>query len=389
MNNLLAAIFFLLLSPAFLNAQDRTWIPPDKAEIDTIVDLMYSMEFVRAEKRLAIWQGKYPHRPEGYFLQGMNLWVQLFVDIYNPFLDGEFQAKMDEVIDRCEEIEEEDSLKTIAAFYKSGAIGFKARLYGNRENWFSAARFGIKALDGIEEAIDGKYSNEDAKFGAGVYYYYADVIPKEYPMVKPLLWFYPKGDRKKGLDLLREAAAGGLFTQTEAKYYLGMIYSGQEKDPFQALKYFREISTKYPRNSRFLYWRGSLAYQTGDYRDADSCMAVMEARISANQPFYFPHQLRYIYYIRGLIAESRNNPELAFTFYEEALKPVEPEIHKETENYYVYCMIRGANLMVRLGFREEAEKRFRQILTIREYSNSHRRAKDGLAGLGIRIEDEK
>lgn len=390
MKNLISPFLILFfLSPSVAFSKGNNWIPPEKAEIDTIVDLMYNMDFIKVEKRLDVWIKKYPYRPEGYFLQGMNLWVQVLVDIRNPFLDQQFQEKMDEVIDKCEELEEIDSMETVAQFYKSGAVGFKARLYGNRGNWFSSARYGLKAIDGIEDAMDGKYSNQDAKFGAGLYYYFAEIIPKDYPMVKPLLWFYPKGDKKKGLELIRESAETGLFTQTEAKYYLGMIYSNYEKDNFLAVKYFREISNKYPRNAQFLYWRGSLAYQTGDYRDADSCMAVMEARINSSQPFYYPHQLRYIYYLRGIIAESRNNAELAFTFYEEAIKPVDPEIHKETENYYIYCMIRSANMMVKMGFTKEAEARYRQILTMKEYSNSHKRAKDGLAGLGITIEDKK
>lgn len=390
--NMKTLLILFVVFPLFsltASAQGNNWIPPEKAEIDTIVDLMYNMDFVKVEKRLDVWIKKYPYRPEGYFLQGMNLWVQVLVDLNNPFLDSQFQDKMDEVIDKCEDLEDIDSMETVAQFYKSGAIGFKARLYGNRDNWFSAARYGIKALDGIEDAIDGKYTNEDAKFGAGLYYYYAEIIPKDYPMIKPLLWFYPKGDRVKGLKLIEESADHGLFTQTESKYYLGLIYWFHEKDNFKAYPFFRELSDKYPRNAQFILNRGRLAYAIGNNRDADSCFAVMEARINSSQPFYYPHQLRYLYYYRGILAESRNNAELAFTFYEEAIKPVDPAIHKETEQYYIWSMIRSANMMVKMGFLKEAEARYRQVLAIKEYSNSHKRAKDGLASLGITVEEKK
>lgn len=377
-------ILLLALFPVAGLADGVRWIPPDRADLDTILNLMYNMEVVAAEKRVADWKNRYPHRPEGYFLDGMILWIQVFVDIRNPFLDNEFQTKMDEVIKKCEEIEKtSDSLSIVARYYKSGAIGFKAQLYGLRDNWFSAARYGISALDGITESLEGKFANIDARYGAGLYYYYAEFLPDRYPIIKPLLWFYPSGDKKRGLELLQSVADSGMFANVEAQYSLGMISYFYEKNYAKAIKVFANLNNRFPKNSRYLFYRGQLAYQMGDYQQADSCMAVMEGRILANRPFYYTHQLRYIYYIRGMIAEYSNRPTMAYSFYQEALAPVDAGIHKETEHYYVYCLLRSANMLIKMGYPEEAKPRFYEVLRTPEYSNSHRRAREGLAELGV------
>lgn len=338
------------------------------------------MEFVRAEKLISDYQKRYPWRPEGTFISGMILWTQILVDMWNPYLDEEFQQKMDKVIEFCETAEKTDSLKMIAGYYKSGAIGFKARVYGQRGEWFSAARYGLKALDGIEDAIGGKYPNVDAKFGAGLYFFYAETIPEDYPVIKPFLWFYPKGDKAKGVELLQAAADSGIFTNTEAKYFLGIIYDVYYKNFYKSWEYFRDLSDRYPQNARFLFRRGVMAYRSGKFWDADSAMATIDMRIRRGNPLYYDHQYRYIGYYRGIIAESRGNFALALSFYNDALRPVDPKIEKETDHYFVYCLIRSAEILLKDGDTAEANKRFNQVLTMPDYSNSHSRAK---AALGI------
>lgn len=374
------AFFFLFIFCVSFSAkaQEASWIPPEKTTIDTIIQVMYNMEFVKAEKLIKSYQNRYPWRPEGPFIEGMILWTQILVDMWNPYLDDQFQKKMDYVINICEKMEKVDSIATLARYYKSGAVGFKARAYGNRDQWFAAARYGFKALNGIEDAIDGKFKNIDAQFGAGLYFFYAAVIPDDYPFVKPLLWFYPKGDKEKGVQLLQLAADSGLFTQTEAKYFLGTIYDSYLNNPQKAWTYFKELSDKYPQNARFLFRRGAMAYKSGNYWDADSAMAVIDFRIRRGDPLYYQHQYRYIGYYRGVIAESRGKFDLALSFYNDALRPVDQAIEKETEHYYVYCMLRSADMLRRLGNEDDAVKRFQTVLTLPDYSDSRNRAKKAL-----------
>lgn len=373
----LTTIFFII-SIFPVQSQNKYWIPPEKEYIDTVIDVMYNMEFVKAEKMISVYMKNHPERPEGPFIDGMILWTQILVDIWNPYLDEEFQKKMDNVIEICGKMEKNDSLGVVAGFYKSGAIGFKARAFANREKYFQTTRYGLKAMDGIEEALEGKYQNVDAKFGAGIFYYFADVIPKDYPFVKPLMWFYPKGDKEKGIKLLQTVADSGLFAKIESKYYLGIIYDIYEKDYTKAWVLFKELSDRYPQNARFLFRRGVMAYRIGKYWDSDSSFATIEQRIRRGDPLYYTHQTRYIAYYRGIIAQQQGKYDLAYSFYEEALKPVDAEIEKETDHYVVYCTLRSADMLRKLGDEKEAIKRYEKVLTLKDYSDSHKNAKKAL-----------
>lgn len=371
-------ILFLLLVISFNYTTYSQWVPPDRHELDSALQLIYNLNFTPAEQIAKNYVKKYPFRPEGYFLDGMMVWVKILVDIQNPALDNQLQEKMDQLILIYEKLEKIDSLSLVTRFYKSAAIGFKSRLYGNREQWFQAARFGIKAFSGIKESLEGKVPHIDAKFGAGIYLFFAEEIPKEYPMLKPLMWFYPEGNKKLGIELLQQVADSGIFAQIEAKYFLGVIYANFTNERFRSWKIFKELNEQFPANAQFLYQRGNLAFQAGRLRDADSSMAVMEQRILWNFPYYYPYQFRYIYYMRGMIAEYSGKRDLAFAFYNSAINAGTPEIERETEHYLVFCLVRSANMLVQIGELEEAKNRYKKVLTLKEYSNSHKRAKDGL-----------
>lgn len=58
-----------------------------------------------------------------------------------------------------------------------------------RESWLKAADDGREALPIVEEASALDPDNMDVQLGFGIYNYYADVIPNEYPILKPLMIF--------------------------------------------------------------------------------------------------------------------------------------------------------------------------------------------------------
>ena len=78
--------------------------------------------------------------------------------------------------------------------------------------------------------------NSDILLGTGIYNYYAEVIPNEYPFVKPLLLFIPSGDKKKGIEQLRLAAARARYASIETSYFLMQICYSYERDYPKALE---------------------------------------------------------------------------------------------------------------------------------------------------------
>ena len=63
-----------------------------------------------------------------------------------------FYDKIEETVDFCDEILDNDPNNIDALFFKGGAIGFRGRLRVMRESWFKAADDGREALPIVELA---------------------------------------------------------------------------------------------------------------------------------------------------------------------------------------------------------------------------------------------
>ena len=131
------------------------------------------------------------------------------IDLDNEEYDDEFIDKLEETIDYCDDLIDENSEDVDAIFFKGGALGFRGRLYSVRESWFNAALDGKDALPLVHEAYRIDPANDDVQLGFGIYNYFADVIPEKYPFLKPLMIFFPSGDKKKGIEQLKKAAENG------------------------------------------------------------------------------------------------------------------------------------------------------------------------------------
>jgi len=102
-----------------------------------------------------------------------------------------------------------------ALFFKGGAIGFRGRLRAYRESWLKAADDGREALLSLSKLLFLIRIMVDVQLGFGIYNYYADVIPDQYPLLKPLMIFFPDGNRQKGIEQLTNTALNGNMQSTK------------------------------------------------------------------------------------------------------------------------------------------------------------------------------
>jgi hypothetical protein len=56
-------------------------------------------------------------------------------------------------------------------------------------------------------------------FGQGLFNYYAVWIGEEYPWLRPVLFFFPKGNRERGIAQLRQVGQTAFYTGTEANFF--------------------------------------------------------------------------------------------------------------------------------------------------------------------------
>lgn len=130
--------------------------------------------------------------------------------------------------------------------------------------WKSRELLGL--LDGVRKYAD---TYPEMQFELGLYEYYIDYFSKNYPIMRPLLYFFPKGNEASGLARLERCARDSLnYTQYEAAYFLGYIFLYQAKRPAQALYWLEYLSKRFPENPLFRRMWAEALYQMGRYAEA-------------------------------------------------------------------------------------------------------------------------
>ena len=220
------------------------------------INYIYNLEFDKARDEFQQLTKTKPSHPAGHFFLAMIEWWRILIDIDNTANDEKFYSMLDKVIGICDRLLDKNENDVTALFFKGGAIGFRGRLRAHREEWLKAANDGRLALPIVQRAYELAPNNVDILLGIGIYNYYAEIIPEQYPFVKPVMIFFPKGDKKKGVEQLRIAAEKAKYADIEASYFLLQIYHNYEKEYNLALPLAQRLHQQFPDNPIFHRYLG-------------------------------------------------------------------------------------------------------------------------------------
>jgi tetratricopeptide (TPR) repeat protein len=250
-------------------------------------------------------------------------------------------------------------------------------MHVTRQNWWSAALEGRVAVSGIEKALEGKIPNPDARFGTGLYLYYADRIPRRYPILKPLFLFYPDGDKERGLNDLLETTRNGVFAKVVASYMYSIILYTREHKHREAYKIMRSLVDRYPQNPTFLVWLASMASRIGKYDEAEQLLNLYTKRANANRPFYPKSKMVMVYFRYGALLYKKSMFQQALYYLDKAIVEDVPE-SSYLERFKVYSMLQRGYCYEKLSRLEDARNSFETVLDMPEYRGSHDQAKEHL-----------
>ena len=142
------------------------------ARLDSLIHAgiyqIYGIEFPQAEKTFQIVQKDYPKNPAGKFFDAMIDWWRIMLDMDNEEYDDAMIDKLEDVIDMCDDILDENENDVNALFFKGGALGFRGRLYSVREEWLDAALDGKDAMPIVNHAYAVDPNNPDVQLGFGI-----------------------------------------------------------------------------------------------------------------------------------------------------------------------------------------------------------------------------
>ncbi len=340
------------------------------------LDLLYDMKFAEAEQRFQQIDRRFPDHPIGPFLMALNTWWKILLDFSDTSHDEAFYAAMGDVIDRSDRLLKKDKQNFDAMFFKGAALGFRGRLRSNRREWFKAATDGKRAMNYVLDVAKKDPTNHDYLFGKGIYDYYAAVIPSRYPFIKPVTTFLPKGDRARGLRQLERSAAEGYYIQTEAAYFLLQIYYLFEKDYVKSVQYVSWLRERHPANSFFHTIEGRIYARWGFWGKVELIFQDVLTRYKQGQAGYNAAAAEQaLYYLaRARMNAHQYQDALGYLLQLEALSA-----RSANDTYFkVMGRLRQGMTFDALGQRSLAQDRYRQVLSMTDWGNARKQARQYL-----------
>src|SRR5690606_11596672 len=192
-----------------------------------------------------------------------------------------------------------------AAFFLSAANGFGARLHSERKNWRKAAVMANRSLDYLQKSRKANGLSDEFLFGEALFNYYAVWIHENYKMLRPILYFFPKGNKNLGLKQLQQVAFNGFYTGTEAKFFLMKIYANDAKNGAAAMSLSQYLSSTYPDNPYFQRFYARMAFAEGHLGIAETVSMSILEKIQQKEFGYEAISGRYASFYLGYIQQYR------------------------------------------------------------------------------------
>lgn len=327
------------VSPQAIDTKGMLLLNPDiQMELGGAVDNLYNFKYALAEKQFKSLRRRYPTHPMPYFLMGLSQWWKIVpTNIQTKQYDHAFFAYMDTTITYAEKLYEKDKKNVEAAFFLAAANGFAARLHSERSNWRKATVYSKRALEYLEKSNAGNDLSPEFMFGDALFNYYAVWIKENYALLRPVLLFFPNGNKSKGLTQLKTVAANGFYTGVEAKFFLMKILANEENNASAAMPISRYLVEKYPDNAYFQRFYARLAFVEGNFRDAELVSLSILDKLDKNMPGYEAISGRYASYFLGYINQNKYKDfAKAKEYYLRCLQFTEQTGERES-GYYIYA----------------------------------------------------
>lgn len=361
-----------------IGSQER-YLLLDKAlqfRITDAVNSMYNFDFEVAERGFQVMRFTYPEHPLPYFLMGLSQWWKIAVDLENKALDDSFIGYMDISIEKAKKMYDADPTNKEASFFLAGAYGFQGRLYSERQSWAKATFAGKNALRYLELSKGEDELNPELLLGDALFNYFSVWIPQNYPLLKPILAFFPKGNKDLGLKQLEEVAENSFYARVEAQYFLFRLYASEEKSPFKALNITSYLHEKYPNNPYFHRFLARQLYVVGRGSDAMEVSLEIIRRIDNNWTGYESNSGRYAAFFAGQYFEKTGDANQAKHYYKRAISYGE-ETESQESGYHLYGLIQLGKLATLEGDKKIAKAYFEQVKKFAKRKHpAHKEARD-------------
>ena len=339
-------LFFVCLPVERLQAQtpgtaNAPYLLLDKGlqyRITKSINSMYNFDFATAERDFAVIMYQYPEHPLPDFLMAIAYWWRIEINVDNKRYDNIFIQYLDRANAKAEKMLDQNPKNKEAAFFLAAGHGFQGRLYSERKSWTKATFAGKNALKYMEMSRGEQEFNPELLLGDALFNYFSVWIPENYPLLKPVLALFPKGNKKLGLSQLEKVASNAFYTRVEAQYFLFRLYGSEENRPEDALRIVEYLHEKFPNNPYFHRSYARYLYTTGKWTQAmQESLEIMD-RMEKKQFGYEATSGRYAAFYLGEYYYRIGNTIEAKRYYSKTATLGE-ESESQDSGYYLFSLI--------------------------------------------------
>lgn len=367
-------IIFLVIAvtPVFVRAQDAQkedtlqviLIEDMQIQIETTqaLNALYNFKFEKAEQQFRWLKQKYGWHPLPYFLLGLSEWWKIMPNMNERGRDDKFIAYMDTVVAISERLEKIPKHEVEASFFLAAAHGFLGRLYSSEERneWRKAAVSGKNALKYMQVSKGKHYLSPELLFGDALYNYFSVWVPENYPLLKPVMMFFPSGDKELGIKQLKEVSYNAFYTRVEAQVFLMRILGNYENERERALQVSEYLHQTYPDNPYFHRYFARMLYTMGRFSQASEVSHDILNKIDSGKTGYEETSGRYAAFFLGQIYEASRDYDNAAKYYELSARYSEA-VGAEEMGYYHYSLLGLGDYYRRQGDEKKAREYYKLI----------------------------
>ncbi|RMF93430.1 MAG: hypothetical protein D6734_10105 [Candidatus Schekmanbacteria bacterium] len=361
-------LFTILFSSVSFSAEIITDAEIEFSQrIESGIEYLYNLDRNKAKEQFRRAIELKPLRPEGYFYTSMIYWNKIYFESDMDAL-SDFEEWIDKTIEKAEESTSKSTdnrEKASALLYLGGAYGYKGAISIIKRKWFSGFVNAYKGRKYLNNAYNLNPDEKDIYLGLGMYDYFLDKLPKTIKILTYLISF--SGDRKGGLEKLKECAEKGRYAKTEALIALANIYIYLEKDYKSALPVISKLKMKYPNNPQFHYLYAIVNARLEKWSEAVKTADFMFNEGKKNNKHFKGIWETKTKFLRGEICWIKKDFSKALEFYNSILAS------ERAKNIWVFPMAEMRIGMINdfLNHREEAKKRYLAVLSYKEYSKDY------------------
>ncbi|GMQ23453.1 hypothetical protein Aoki45_01350 [Algoriphagus sp. oki45] len=383
-------IFFLvlLLGSLGLHAQPQQPVDlPSNSEyllldkglqyrITKAINSMYNFDFPTAERDFLVIMYQYPEHPLPDFLMALGYWWRIEVDVTNTRYDNVFVQYLERANDKAERMFDANPNNKEAAFFLAAGYGFLGRLYSERKSWTKATFAGKNALKYMELSRGEEEFNPELLLGDALFNYFSVWIPENYPLLRPVMALFPKGNKELGIQQLETVASNAFYTRVEAQYFLFRLYASMENRPYDALRISEYLHQKFPNNPYFHRSYARHLYSVGRWSESVRESYEILDRIDQKQTGYEANSGRYASFYVAEYNFRTGNKNVAKQYYQKTVAYGE-ESESQESGYYLHALIQLGKIESQAGNKAKAKAYFNQVKKYAKRKHpAHKEARD-------------